>query len=161
MDDLDADHLLDALRAWTFETARFDEAFCRRVGVGHADLNALEQLQLSGGMTPGRLGERLQLTSGSVTALADRLERLGLVRRVAHPTDRRTSLLCLTEQAEDWGTEAYGPFGDDLTELAGTLSPEVRAEMVRFFTEAAAIAARHVERQGELSRAARPARPVP
>ena len=152
--------LIAAMRSFTIENTRFDEAFGRRMGVGLADLHALEELQFSGGMTPGRLGERLQLTSGSVTALADRLERMGLVRRIAHPTDRRTSLLCLTEQAEDWGAEAYGPFGQDMHELAATLSDEVAAEMTRFFTEAAATAARHAERQATLSRAARSARPA-
>ena len=152
--------LIHAMRTWTIENTRFDEAFGRRVGVGLADMHALEQLEFGGGMTPGQLGERLKLTSGSVTALADRLERMGLVRRVPHPTDRRTSLLCLTEEAEHWGAEAYGPFGEEMGALAATLSDETRAEMERFFTEAAAIAERHAERQAEHSRAARSARPA-
>jgi DNA-binding MarR family transcriptional regulator len=91
------------MRSWTIENTRFDEAFGRRVGVGLADLHALEQLEFGGGMTPGQLGERLQLTSGSVTALADRLERMGLVRRVPHPTDRRTVSCCASPRRPSTG----------------------------------------------------------
>lgn len=152
--------LTRAMRSFTIENTRFDEAFGRRMGVALADLHALEQLEFSGGLTPGQLAVRLQLTSGSVTALADRLERMGLVRRIAHPTDRRTSVLCLTEQAQDWGAEAYGPFGQEMGTLAASLSDVAREELTRFFDEAAAIAARHAERQAALSRAARSARPA-
>ena len=40
-------------------------------------------------VTPGHLRERLQLTSGAVTACLDRLERAGHVRRVRDARDRR------------------------------------------------------------------------
>ncbi|HEV7628671.1 MAG TPA: MarR family winged helix-turn-helix transcriptional regulator, partial [Streptomyces sp.] len=40
-------------------------------------------------LTPGRLREQLNLTSGAVTACLDRLERAGHVRRTRDSTDRR------------------------------------------------------------------------
>ncbi|RJQ90094.1 MarR family winged helix-turn-helix transcriptional regulator [Amycolatopsis panacis] len=43
------------------------------------------------------MGERLQLHPTSVTNIVDRLERDGLVKRVPHPTDRRTTLVEITE----------------------------------------------------------------
>ncbi|SNR34957.1 DNA-binding transcriptional regulator, MarR family [Haloechinothrix alba] len=43
------------------------------------------------------MGERLQLHPTSVTNIVDRLERDGLVVRRAHPTDRRTTLVEITE----------------------------------------------------------------
>jgi DNA-binding MarR family transcriptional regulator len=42
------------------------------------------------------MGERLQLHPTSVTNIVDRLERDGLVKRVPHPTDRRTTLVEIT-----------------------------------------------------------------
>jgi DNA-binding MarR family transcriptional regulator len=43
------------------------------------------------------MGERLQLHPTSVTNIVDRLEADGLVKRVAHPTDRRTTLVEITD----------------------------------------------------------------
>lgn len=43
------------------------------------------------------MGERLQLHPTSVTNIVDRLEKDGLVKRVRHPTDRRTTLIEITE----------------------------------------------------------------
>jgi DNA-binding MarR family transcriptional regulator len=43
------------------------------------------------------MGERLQLHPTSVTNIVDRLEHDGLVKRVPHPTDRRTTLVEITE----------------------------------------------------------------
>ncbi|MEU4084831.1 MarR family winged helix-turn-helix transcriptional regulator [Streptomyces aureus] len=40
-------------------------------------------------LTPGRLGRYLGLTSGSVTACLDRLEKAGHIRRVRDKADRR------------------------------------------------------------------------
>jgi DNA-binding MarR family transcriptional regulator len=148
------------MRRWSIENNRFDDAVGRRYGIGPADMHALEELEVSGGLTPGQLCARLQLTSGSVTALADRLERLGFIRRVPHPTDRRTSVLRLTELVEGFAREAYEPFGEDMLDLVETMPEQVRGEMTRFFEEAADIAARHAERQAELRRAARPAPPA-
>jgi len=43
------------------------------------------------------MGERLQLHPTSITNIVDRLESDGLARRLPHPTDRRTTLVELTE----------------------------------------------------------------
>ena len=53
------------------------------------------------GLTPGQLGERLALTSGSVTKLVDRLERRRLVRRVRPSNaDRRSVTVVATSAGE-------------------------------------------------------------
>ena len=46
----------------------------------------------------GKVGDRLQVHPTSVTSLVNRLVDDGLVARVAHPTDRRTTLVTLTER---------------------------------------------------------------
>jgi DNA-binding MarR family transcriptional regulator len=43
-----------------------------------------------------KLSERLMLHPTSITSTIDALERLGLVDRVPHPTDRRTTLARIT-----------------------------------------------------------------
>ncbi|MFC7617101.1 MarR family winged helix-turn-helix transcriptional regulator [Actinokineospora soli] len=52
------------------------------------------------------MGERLQLHPTSVTNIVDRLEADGLVRRLPHPTDRRTTLAEITEAGRTRRAEA-------------------------------------------------------
>jgi DNA-binding MarR family transcriptional regulator len=52
------------------------------------------------------MGERLQLHPTSVTNIVDRLEKDSLVRRTPHPTDRRTTLVAITEAGKKLVTAA-------------------------------------------------------
>jgi len=55
----------------------------------------------AGALPLGKMGARLQVHRTSVTNIVDGLERSGLVRREAHPTDRRTTLAVLTDDGRD------------------------------------------------------------
>ncbi|MEO5695883.1 MAG: MarR family transcriptional regulator [Burkholderiaceae bacterium] len=48
------------------------------------------------GLTMGELSQRLMVTGGNVTGITDQLEAEGLVRREAHPSDRRAFSVQLT-----------------------------------------------------------------
>ena len=50
-------------------------------------------------LPPHLIADRLLVTSGTMTSLLDTLERKGLVRRVAHPSDRRKLLIDITDDA--------------------------------------------------------------
>ncbi len=58
---------------------------------------ALLRFARRGALPLGKMGARLQVHPASVTNTVDRLERDGLVRRVAHPTDGRTTLAEITD----------------------------------------------------------------
>jgi DNA-binding MarR family transcriptional regulator len=77
--------------------ARVD-AVLRPHGLTFARYEVLMLLTFSsrGSMPLGKIGERLQVHPASVTNAIDRLEAQRLVRRVPHPTDRRTTLAALT-----------------------------------------------------------------
>ena len=47
------------------------------------------------------VAEVLGVTPRNITALVDGLEEEGMVRRVAHPSDRRATLIELTDSAPD------------------------------------------------------------
>lgn len=72
-------------------------------GLTFARYEALVLLSFSRqGSLPMRvMGDRLQLHPTSVTNIVDRLEADGLVRRVPHPTDRRTTLVEITDSGRD------------------------------------------------------------
>jgi DNA-binding MarR family transcriptional regulator len=68
-------------------------------GLTFARYEALVLLTFSRvGRLPMRvMGERLQLHPTSVTNIVDRLQADGLVRRIPHPTDRRATLVEITQ----------------------------------------------------------------
>jgi DNA-binding MarR family transcriptional regulator len=72
-------------------------------GLTFARYEALVLLSFSTrGSLPMRvMGERLQLHPTSVTNIVDRLEADGLVKRLPHPTDRRTTLAEITEAGRE------------------------------------------------------------
>jgi DNA-binding MarR family transcriptional regulator len=145
--------LLAALRAFGLEDDRFDAIVARRFDAAPAEFKAIHILA-SGGLTPGQLGDRLALSSGAVTALVDRLERLGWVKRVPHPTDRRSVIVSKASPNLSAGEQIYGRFAKALARAAGELTPDERAACVRFLEAAAEIAA-------EQARELRGSGPVP
>ena len=86
-------------KAYQAAVGDFDAAVARAVGVNRTDLRCLEILYQQGPSLPSRLGKRLGLTTGSVTAMLDRLERIGYLTRRSDPSDRRQVLVQITPKA--------------------------------------------------------------
>ncbi len=68
------------------------------LGIHRSDLRCLNILE-NGPYTTTEIGRRMGLTSGSVTALVDRLERAGFVERQRSKTDRRSVLVGITKES--------------------------------------------------------------
>jgi DNA-binding MarR family transcriptional regulator len=66
--------------------------------LGLTPLQARTLLGLAQPQPMRSLAEVMLCDASNVTGLADRLERLGLVERVADPSDRRVKLLSLTDR---------------------------------------------------------------
>jgi DNA-binding MarR family transcriptional regulator len=99
--------------------AKVDEAL-KPFDLTFARYEALVLLYFSrhGELPMGKMGDRLMLHPTSVTNIIDRLEQQDLVRRIPHPTDRRTVLAQITEdgrQLAEKATEAVSSirFGVD------------------------------------------------
>jgi MarR family 2-MHQ and catechol resistance regulon transcriptional repressor len=73
------------------------ERHIHSLGLGFSDFAVLEVLLHKGPAPINRIGELVHLTSGSITAAIDRLERKSLVARGADPADRRARVVHLTE----------------------------------------------------------------
>lgn len=95
---------------WQDATQKHDEEVGRIF-----DLSASERLCLSflwpGPQTASAIAKEVRLTPAAVTALIDRLERRGFVRRKADPQDRRKVLVEAAEEALRVTAEAYLPLG--------------------------------------------------
>jgi MarR family 2-MHQ and catechol resistance regulon transcriptional repressor len=72
------------------------ERHIESLGLGFSDFGALEYLFHKGPAPVNTIGEKIRLTSGSITAAVDRLERKGLVERHNDPQDRRARVVHLT-----------------------------------------------------------------
>jgi DNA-binding MarR family transcriptional regulator len=111
------------MRAQQIVLARVDEAL-KPFGLTFARYEALVLLTFSrqGALPLGKMGERLMIHPTSVTNIVDRLEQQGLVRRVDHPSDRRTTLCEITPEGRalvDEATEAVTAVDLGITGLTG------------------------------------------
>jgi MarR family 2-MHQ and catechol resistance regulon transcriptional repressor len=77
------------------------------LGLGLSDFGALEYLLHKGPAAVNRIGQKIRLTSGSITAAVDRLERKGLVERHNHPDDRRARVVHLTPAGRNLIASAF------------------------------------------------------
>ena len=77
------------------------------------------------------LSEALGVTARNVTTLVDALEDEQLVKRLAHPTDRRATLIELTPKGLEWTTEAMAPFKEKLVEPFRDLSRADQRKLLR------------------------------
>jgi DNA-binding MarR family transcriptional regulator len=80
---------------------RLDDHLKATVGVTLPQFQALSAITATTGQV--RIQEvsmAMSITVGAASKVVDRLERDGLARRSAHPTDRRSSLIALTPLGE-------------------------------------------------------------
>ena len=89
--------LMRALRRSSAAGVLHGQTIARRAGINSTDMECLDLIIMSGPSTAGEIGRRTGLSSGAVTGLIDRLEKLGLVERTADPNDRRKVLVRVRE----------------------------------------------------------------
>ena len=124
--EISATHLW--LILWkTYDTLReHAELHIESLGLGLSDFGALEVLYHKGPAPVNSLGEKIRLTSGSITAAVDRLERKGLVERRNDPGDRRARIVHLTESGRNLIQCAFADHEAAMERAVSGLTPEER-----------------------------------
>ncbi|WP_330294472.1 MarR family winged helix-turn-helix transcriptional regulator [Streptomyces sp. NBC_00503] len=113
----------------------YDRETARLLGVNETDLRCLEILMATEEAAPSALGTQLGLTTGSVTAMLDRLEKAGYLTRSPHPTDRRRTLVRVTPEASGRAYALIAPFIEDSTrQVMGRYSAEQLELVADFLT---------------------------
>ncbi|NYF60266.1 DNA-binding MarR family transcriptional regulator [Micromonospora purpureochromogenes] len=124
------------LRRYSVDAQHIGHAFAGLHGLNPTDLHALIAVmdaEVTGDpITPGRLGEQLNLSSGSVTALIDRLERAGHIRRDRDTADRRKVFLHYADQGAALAMSFFGPLGRRTDEVMARFSDEELEVVHRF-----------------------------
>ena len=102
---VDPSHLTSHLGFWLrYVSNHVSQAFARKLesrDVTVAEWALLRELYDAGAIAPSRLADRMGLTRGAVTKLADRLLAKGLVEREANPDDARAQTLRITPAGRD------------------------------------------------------------
>jgi DNA-binding MarR family transcriptional regulator len=107
------------------------EAVLRPLALSFARYELLMVLLFSrqGSLPLSKLGSRLQVHPTSVTNAVDRLEKQGLLRRLPHPTDGRTTLAAITAEGRRAARKATAALNAEVFSAPG-LPPVEVSELV-------------------------------
>ena len=107
-DEVIAD-LMREFRASQVASDQLDDISAAAMGINRTDSRCLDIVDYAGPITAGDLAKQSGLTTGAVTAVLDRLEEAGYVRRTRDTADRRRVMIEITDDARDRAMEFYGP----------------------------------------------------
>jgi DNA-binding MarR family transcriptional regulator len=135
------------LRRLTVELDAVGQRFAHEHGLGRTDVRALvaimDAARSGAALTAGGLGAAVDLSSASVTALVDRLERAGHVRRVRDAEDRRRVTLQMSDPAMAAGAEFFGGLQRDLVAAMADYTDDDLAVVRSFLSAMTDVIAEH------------------
>lgn len=135
--------LITQVRQMSVHFVMFSQAVADRVGIHSTDNECLDFLLLNGPSTAGQLSALTGLTTGAVTAVIDRLEKAGFVRREHDQHDRRRVIVVPNEEKIQAEIAPHTmPMGEALQALSAEFSEEQLEVILEFVTRANGFAAR-------------------
>ena len=115
------------------------------LGIGLSDFAVLEVLLHKGPQPVNRIGRKVLLSSGSITAAVDRLEARRLVQRSIDPEDLRARIVQLTASGRKLIEQAFTKHVLDMEETMVVLRPREREDLVRLLKKLGMWAAARAE----------------
>jgi MarR family 2-MHQ and catechol resistance regulon transcriptional repressor len=110
---------------------KVDRASIAQTSLGLSDFTIMEALLHKGPLPVNKIGRKVLLTSGSMTAAVDRLESKGFVKRIQDLSDGRCFYVHLTDKGRQTIQAAFGKHAKNLEKIAGALTGSERKELVR------------------------------
>jgi DNA-binding MarR family transcriptional regulator len=133
--------------------ASFFRAAAARIEMADTDMQVIDILESTGEATAGQLAHRMGLTTGTFTAILNRLEKAGLVRRERDPKDGRRVIVRLAKGAD--GEQEMDPLFASLGKawevLADNYDDEHKAFLLEFLERSNALAREEIARLREAS----------
>ncbi|WP_123043284.1 MarR family winged helix-turn-helix transcriptional regulator [Cohnella candidum] len=90
----------------------------------------MELLYHKGRFPLQQIGDRVLITSGSITYNIDKLEKRELLKRVPHPEDRRVTFAELTEQGREWFGSLFPSHAEAIESMMRGLSKEEKKDAI-------------------------------
>lgn len=112
-------------------------AMSRRAGLTETEMHALRHL-MKEDIGPAELARLLGVTSAAATGIIDRLESRGHITRHAHPSDRRRTVVDITESGRAEVLALLTPMFVGLAEADAALTEHERTAVTGFLQRASA-----------------------
>src|SRR5215475_1764705 len=110
--------------------ASFFRAAAARIEMTDTDMQVIDILESTGEATAGQLANLMGLTTGTFTAILNRLEKAGLVRRERDPNDGRRVIVRLATGSD--GSPLFASLGKAWEEMAAQYDDEQKAFLLAF-----------------------------
>jgi MarR family transcriptional regulator, 2-MHQ and catechol-resistance regulon repressor len=122
------------------------------LGLGFSDFAILEYVLHKGPSPVNTIGAKVRLSSGSITAAVDRLERKGMVERRSDSADRRARIVHLTSAGRKVIECAFADHEAAMDRAASGLTPAERAQAAELLRKLG-LTARSLLREDDKNRA--------
>jgi DNA-binding MarR family transcriptional regulator len=136
---------MTAFREYTSAVDAVNQIIAGRMGLNRTDHRVLEIIARLGPVTAGDLATAGHLTTGAVTAVLDRLEEIGFVRRVRDTEDRRRVLVEQTPKGMKTAMRYYAPYMNRSFETMAKYSADELDVIRDFMRGATAITEEYVK----------------
>jgi len=127
-----------AARDFGLSSVLFRNATGRKLGLNITDSESLSLLSINGVSTPTELARHTGLTTGSTTALLDRLEKIHFITRKPNPDDRRGVLVEIDKHYQELAWPLIVGMQQAHRELLASYTEEeltIIADFLRRFTK--------------------------
>ncbi|WP_054026388.1 MarR family winged helix-turn-helix transcriptional regulator [Bacillus sp. FJAT-28004] len=104
-------------------------------GISQEHFMILELLYSKGPHPIQKISEKFSIPSGSITYVVDKLEKKGYVRREPNATDRRGSIVILTEAGQILFDDIFPKHADVITRNLGFVSNEDKVKLIDLLKE--------------------------
>lgn len=129
--------LIKALGAYNTAQILLRNISAKKLGINTVDMECLNLLSLKGISTPTEIARHTGLTTGSTTAMLDRLEKAKLISRKPNPNDRRGVLIEVSDSLGDTLRESMTELRKVQNKLIENYSDE-ELELIAWFLESTA-----------------------
>jgi DNA-binding MarR family transcriptional regulator len=114
------------------ETALFHQSAAAKLDLGITDLKAISTLVQEGPMTAGQLAQRLNLTTGAVTNVINRLEQRKFAQRTPDAEDRRKVIISVNQKKLAISDNVYRSMGEAFEKLLETYTTQELEFLVQY-----------------------------
>ena len=111
-----------------FQTEAFKDM--RTHGLNPTAFAVLELLYSKGPQQVQHIGEKVLISSSSITYVVNNLEREGYVKKEQYEADRRVSYVSLTGTGQSLMDKIFPEHAERLEQAAGVLEPEEKAQLI-------------------------------
>ncbi len=125
----DLERLSDLIIEFYEKLSSWEQAVVRDSAITLPQMHTLEILGQQSPLRMKELAAKMGVTTGTLTVNVDRLEKLGLVARIPHGTDRRSILVALTEAGQGLYLEHHAHHLHLTRELQAALTPEETGQL--------------------------------